>query len=94
MLHKSTIVSGHEQALPVGKSEYIIARNLILELSVIDFQAPYTLRHQSPVPTTRNFSGTLPQTLSLWFVDRVTSSSCIGSDTVTSCYMDKEVCTA
>lgn len=41
-----------------------------------------------------NLSGTLPQTLSLLAVDRLTTSTCVGSDTVTSCYMDKETCTA
>ena len=38
-----------------------------------------------------NSAGTLPQTLSLLAVDRLTTSTCVGSDTVTSCYMDKEV---
>ncbi|KAL5252420.1 hypothetical protein ACHWQZ_G015256 [Mnemiopsis leidyi] len=41
-----------------------------------------------------NLSGTLPQTISLWLVDRVTSSTCVGSETVTSCYMDKDTCTS
>ena len=40
-----------------------------------------------------NLSGTVPQTLSLWLVDRVTLSACNGAPgpLIPSCYMDTEV---
>lgn len=43
-----------------------------------------------------NLSGTVPQTLSLWLVDRVTLSACNGAPgpLIPSCYMDTESCSA